>query len=85
MPKSQKSLKFTPTPKGVLVIFDFSPFRVGAKKLKIAKTVFYRKTLIAGILWKLKLNTMSGIRAAFSFLSDEDVQFLNNLKEHDFY
>ena len=39
-PKSQKSLKFTPTLKGVLAISAFSPFRVGVKKAEIGKTDF---------------------------------------------
>jgi len=38
-----KITKIYPGPKGSFSDFAFSPFRVGAKKAKIAKTVFMRK------------------------------------------
>jgi len=44
-PKSQKLPKFTPTLKGVLTIFNFSPFRVGVKKVKNCQNGFYKKVL----------------------------------------
>ena len=40
-----KITKIYPGPKGSFSDFAFSPFRVGAKKAKIAKTVFYEKAL----------------------------------------